>query len=683
MSAASAPLLLFLGSFGFYLRHVAPSVTAGDSGEFMTTAATLSLAHAPSYPLYTLVGKCFLEILPWAAPSYRMNVLSAFLSSGLLVILFYLVRSIVNRTNVALLFALCFGTTTSFWLHSLVTEVFQLHIFFVVLLSFVLVRWEKEKVKALSYRAIFLFLFLLGLGLGNHQTLIFMIFPFIFVLWRKRESIPRCLPLGILFGLLGFSVNLMLPIRSSKEPPLNWGQPTTLHRFYRTLARKDYGSFSLALGESPKRNLTNTTKQLVRFSRKISLEMTGLLFCIAFLGLMFGLKNNPTLYGSFLLLFLFSGPGFYMLGNLPFTAQSEGIMGRFFIMPVFALFMGLVALSGYLKKATPFVLVLLGTFFIGRGWAEAKAHRSHVLVRDYAKAMLRTLPPNAMLFMDGGDDAFYSLAMMHYMENQRPDVELHDRGGLIYKNIYGDDFRQITKAEKAHRRIQVEKSFLPTRRLYYSTMASQVLPDQALTQEGFLISVQGDPHKAISWPVIVLRSLYPLATSDYRTRALGAFFPFMEGRSLLAKQKVNEAMSFFNQAQIMGFDIDWLKQNLGATYEKLAFQQLQNNELKSAELLYKRWIQYDSLNSKAYGNLGVVLEKQGRIKEAKAHYEMTMIKFPKEAKPVYNLAVLYWNKDINQSISYLEEVLRREPHNKEAKHYLRVARQLARSQKGG
>src|SRR5690349_5412375 len=81
-------LLLFLGVFGFYVHGASPTVTTGDSGEFMTAAATLSIPHAPSYPLYSVLGKAFINLIPWAGIPYRLNVFSAFLSSLTLTLLF-------------------------------------------------------------------------------------------------------------------------------------------------------------------------------------------------------------------------------------------------------------------------------------------------------------------------------------------------------------------------------------------------------------------------------------------------------------------------------------------------------------------------------------------------------------------------------------------------------------------
>ena len=54
------------------------------------------------------------------------------------------------------------------------------------------------------------------------------------------------------FFLLGLSVYLYLPVRSLKNPQLDWGNPENLHNFWRVFTRADYGSLSLTVGEKLK-----------------------------------------------------------------------------------------------------------------------------------------------------------------------------------------------------------------------------------------------------------------------------------------------------------------------------------------------------------------------------------------------------------------------------------------------
>jgi hypothetical protein len=57
-------LLVLFVSFGVYLWTLTPTVGFHDSGELITVAYTLGIAHPPGYPLYTLLGKVFCTIIP-------------------------------------------------------------------------------------------------------------------------------------------------------------------------------------------------------------------------------------------------------------------------------------------------------------------------------------------------------------------------------------------------------------------------------------------------------------------------------------------------------------------------------------------------------------------------------------------------------------------------------------------
>jgi len=657
---------------GCYIPHVAPSVTTGDAGEFMTSAATLSIAHAPSYPLYSLLGRIFIEIIPWGSEAYRLNLFSAFCSSMTIVLFYLMARHMGLHIWGSFMLPLIFAFSTSFWMNSLVTEVFPLNTFFVCLLLLVLFKAFSTNEKGRSMKQFILFSFLFGLGLGNHHILVFLGPIFLFLWLKRRPEKKRLNSVGIftLMGLLGFSVYLMLPIRSSKTPPLNWGQPTTINKLYRTITRKDYGSFKLALGETPKRNVSNSLKQLKRFIIQMGRECPWPIGAVAFFGLCWNFRKSELAFSGFFL-FILSGPLFFLLSNLPFDAQSEGIMGRFFIMPVMALLVGLIPIIRKTSVWGSVGVFVFGFLVFGRGISEARTHRQQTLVLDYGRAMLRTLPPQSALFMDGGDDAFYSLAMLHYVEGRRPDLQLHDRGGLVFRNVYGDDFRRIGKENKKKRREEVERGYLKRMRLFYSTMDKEILSGVHLRRSGFLWEAGPTKEDRIAWPLLILRSLYPIKTHDYRTRALGAFLPFSKGLMLTEQGLYGEGLPYLNRAQWMGFDVGWLKNNLSYEYINMVYKALQVKKLGLAEKIIRQGLQFDSSQVQLQEYLGLVYERSNRIAEARAQYEKTAREFPESYNSHYNLAVLHWKrKEWSIVIKYLEETLLRNPHYEPAMKYL-------------
>src|SRR5262245_26488949 len=62
-----------------YLSTLAPSITwansGADSGDLVTAAATLGVAHPTGYPTYLLLAHLF-QLLPLGDPAFRTNLLS-------------------------------------------------------------------------------------------------------------------------------------------------------------------------------------------------------------------------------------------------------------------------------------------------------------------------------------------------------------------------------------------------------------------------------------------------------------------------------------------------------------------------------------------------------------------------------------------------------------------------------
>src|SRR3984893_16515754 len=65
--AAAAGILYFLTA--------ARDIVVGDSPELILAAATLGVAHAPGYPLFTMLGHLF-SLLPFGSIPFRVNLLA-------------------------------------------------------------------------------------------------------------------------------------------------------------------------------------------------------------------------------------------------------------------------------------------------------------------------------------------------------------------------------------------------------------------------------------------------------------------------------------------------------------------------------------------------------------------------------------------------------------------------------
>lgn len=686
--------LSFIIIFAVYLYTLCPTVSVGDSGEFITAASTLSLAHPPAYPLYSLLGKIFITLIPFGNPAYRMNLMSAFFA---LLTLFLLSKLLATRYSLLATFILAF--TPVFWLQSLVTEVFTLNTFFAVLLIYLLIIHNSSFI----IQKLYLFAFLFGLGLGNHHTLVLLLPGFAYLIFKeyqgiagkKREKqkekkillLTRAIPLPLLcflFFLLGFSVYLYLPIRSMNNPPLDWGNPETLKAFWRVVTRADYGSLRLML-ETGERNLT-FIEQIYRFFLGLKKNYTLFGLILSFLSLLFLVYKSKERFIFLSLLFFFSGPFFILLAKLPDSAEAWGVIERFYILPLIILTISLSYGVTYLMQKFVryrviflFLFLCLPIYILMNNFSSIN-RRNFYLAYDYGRNNFRTLAPNSYFIMDGGDDTFYTTAYLKYVEKRRIDICPFDRGGLIFAHPYGKDFRQLTKGEKNIRREEVEKSLVKLNQpVFYSTMNEKILPGYQLNLAGILYQVNQPLVAAGSipqfWKFYNLRSFPIENLSEYRVRALAPIYAYLRGVEKQKNEDLFAALKEWNYAYSLGADVKWLKSNLLYLLTELGIKYYYEKNYTFGEECFYQAIKIDPLYSLGYTNLGVIQEAKGENTKAKESYLQAIKSDPNAVDAYYNLAVVYWKEENWQKVvELLQKVVEINPQHQQALKYLAQAR---------
>jgi tetratricopeptide (TPR) repeat protein len=681
--AAVVDAAVFLAAGALLLRHAAPSVTVGDSGEFITAAATLSLPHAPSYPLYTLAAKAFSLAVPWGDAAYRTNVFSAAAHAAAAALAGATARAAGVSARGGLFASVLLLAAPCFFLNGLVTEVFALNTALALAAALAAARG--------GARGALVALLLLALGGGNHHTLALWVpgLAWLAALSLRNTGAPRRAAFwGLAGGLAaaGLCVYLFLPLRSRAAPPLDWGNPETASGLYRTVTRQDYGTLSLSLGERLPRTAANGFRQGARFLANYRRQATAGGLLLAFAGWWVLWRRAGARALGWPALCFFSGPFFLWLGNPSFDAQSEGILERFYILPVAAGALAASAAYDAVRPRWPRASALLFLFPLGLLLRTVDAHtlRREVLVLDYSRNVLRSLPPGAAFFMDGGDDTFYSTAYQVFVRRARPDLRVFDRGGLIFAGAYGADFRRLDRDAKERRRRETESRWAAAGPLYYSTMNEGILPGTALRQAGFLYAAPpGRLAEASLWETYAFRSLYPTVSDEYRVRALAPYFPFMRGRALWREGRRAEAVAHLDRALRLGSDVPWLRSNLALLYLELGYDAFRTGDDASARALYGRCVSLDPRRADAMANLGTLEERSGRPAEAEGWYERALLADPDNVGALYNLAVVHWKRgDWDRVTALLERVLRLAPDHAEAARYLEAARRRAEAGAG-
>ncbi len=676
-------LFIFIMSvFIFLIYTVSPSVNSGDSGEFITTSITLGIAHSPGYPLYSLVGKIFSYIIPFGNYAYRINLMNTVFVIFVIVILF----SFANNRNISsnvldiinilsTIGVLIFSK--SFWRNSVQTEVFILNVLFVVLIIFILFL----PIKFVKKWCLISFLF--GISLGNHHTIVFLLPGLVYLFFSSKSELTNLwkdIFLFIIFFVIGISVYTILPLRSQKNPGLDWGNTEKIVNLYRVITRKDYGTFQLTVEKPLPRNFVNIVQQVKRYIKHTLNDIPLAIVILCILGIVIVYNEDKNKCFALSTTLFLCGIGFFILSNLPFEPIHDGILERFYIFPntIVCIFTLLFITSKKnffsTKLRKVFLTIVLLLCFV---WNITKNYpfcnlRSYYLNYDYGMNILRTIVPNGILFMDGGDDTFYTLAYLQFAEGRRKDISLHDRGGVVFKNIYGEDFRQLTKEEKEIRRQQIESSFLSRRTVYYSTFNKNILPKATLFPVGALYkAVPKDTREKIfphySFEFYSLRSVYQ-EYDDYRSKALCPIYDFIEATNI---EPIQTKIDLLKYTYLRWPEVDWLKNNVSIELHNLGYKMFNEGDYNITEKIYKFLIYINPKDIYALLNLGVTYERLGKLDLAEQTYNTASKIDPTNPNTYYNLAVLYWKKnDWDNVIKYFNKVLQLQPDNKEVKNFL-------------
>lgn len=206
--------LLFIFALGVYVYTLSPGICAGDSGELTSAVFFLGGAHSPGYPLYCIVGKFFMNILPFLGRAvYRLNFFSAF--GGALTVFgtFILLVKLLGRTlsekesklrdNVpgytwfftripALAASLYLLFSNDLWAQAVISEVYTLNSLFVPIFLILLLTWDEMLIKKpeikdhgkfywnQASKTIYAFYFLFAFSLGDHHIMLGLALPTLF-----------------------------------------------------------------------------------------------------------------------------------------------------------------------------------------------------------------------------------------------------------------------------------------------------------------------------------------------------------------------------------------------------------------------------------------------------------------------------------------------------------------------
>lgn len=293
----SAGIAAFL-AFVVFRTSLAPTVTLEYSGALIVAADHLGVARPPGFPVWTLLAKGFIELLPAAPyhghpnPAWAVNWMSAFfgaLACGLLAALACRLARAAGSSGAlgavsGIAAGLLFACSPTMWSQSVIAETHALTNFFFLALLALALRW----IEFADRKSPYLLAFLSGLGLAvspllilflpvlllaaaltslkdfarlSAATLLFCGFLFVEFKWGSLRPATGAAGLGLALGLVavlavpratrpvagllllllaGLLPYVYLPLASDRNPPMNMGYARAWEGFWHVVSRGQY-----------------------------------------------------------------------------------------------------------------------------------------------------------------------------------------------------------------------------------------------------------------------------------------------------------------------------------------------------------------------------------------------------------------------------------------------------------
>ncbi len=165
--ASDAALAALAGilALALYLPTMSPSVVIGDGGDLQMQARALGVTHPTSYPFFLMLGWAFSRLPLGGDAAFRLSLLCALCAAGATAFLYLTARELRAGRLPALAAALLVAAMPRLWMHATAAEVYPLSSLFILLCSWLLLRWGAGKTPLWAATLAF------GFGLTHHISL--------------------------------------------------------------------------------------------------------------------------------------------------------------------------------------------------------------------------------------------------------------------------------------------------------------------------------------------------------------------------------------------------------------------------------------------------------------------------------------------------------------------------------
>jgi len=476
--------IVFFAALALYAYTAAPTVTLVDSGELITAARFVGVAHPPGFPLWVMLAH-LASLIPIGNVAWRINLSSALFGALASAMVTLVVAELLatgryssisdprrskrnirsaeksdgrepddnGATNqlIVLLPAIAAGLLMMFsrtlWAYATVAEVYTLNTFLILLIFFLMLRWRREDGKRDSY--LYLAAIVFGIALGVHHVTVALVLPAIALLVYRTEGLAlfksrRFLYAAVVSLAAMIAVYSYLPIAAAQMPVMNWGKPTSLKAIWWHITGRQYQSF---LSFDPKM----LGGQLAEFGRMVLREFGWPWLPVGIVLALFGFRSVfKTDRTAFWFLALIIGADLAYASSYIISEDKDAYYLTTFVVLAIAASVGLrgvlhfilskLALSRTAWLIAALLLLVAPVIAFAGNWP-FNNRRHYFIARDYVSNIFRSVEPRGLLLTFDWEVAspiFYA----QQVERRRPDVKVVDIN-LLRRSWYFDYLKRV------------------------------------------------------------------------------------------------------------------------------------------------------------------------------------------------------------------------------------------------
>lgn len=398
-----------------YIQTIAKGITYGDSGDLITASYTFGIPHPSGYPLYILLGRLFLFFPFIKDVAVKFNIMSALFSAFSLYFLTSIYLFFLKDYKVTFITSFIFGLSLTFWYHARLAEVYNIHIFFLSLIIYLLIKWYNES----NIKYIYLTFFFTGLSFCNHlTTFLFFSIIFPFLLLKSNLLTKKRVILSFLFFILPLSLYFYLPLSAKYGNGILWGNPQNFKNFFHHVLGKDYHYQFIS-------NFNEYFNNLKGYLRILVDQYTIIGIFFGLLGFLRFIKEPFNKFFPFFSLYIFTTfyPPLYNIDDIDAYYLPSNALFSLFIG------LGLSYITNLLKrlpvKKIELIIfaffLLIPTYLYLRNGAILKG--SEISAIKYGEESLKVIKPFSLV-LTAGDSQTFILWYYQFVVSKREDFEV-------------------------------------------------------------------------------------------------------------------------------------------------------------------------------------------------------------------------------------------------------------------